>query len=258
MKTYLIIATALILPALSFSAPPTNGTWSIITELSDEFEGTELNTTKWFDHNPTWLGREPGFFYTNNVQVADGQLHITAKAETLPDLPKGYHTFTTAAVKSKTPVLYGYFEIRAKAMNSRASSAFWFYNHQPDHWTEIDVFEITGGHPEKDKTFHMTLHVFITPEDGDNHWQDGKHWEAPFRFADDYHTYALEWDKESIKWFVDGELVRERENTHWHQPLYMNFDSETFPGWFGLPDPSELPATYSIDYIRSWQKSKRD
>ena len=58
---------------------------------------------------------------------------------------KGYHTFTTAAVQSKTKVLYGYFETRARAMNSFASSAFWFYATARDHHTEIDVFEICGG-----------------------------------------------------------------------------------------------------------------
>ena len=47
--------------------------------------------------------------------------------------------------------------------------------------------------------------------------------------------------------------VRTLANTWWHQPLHVNFDSETFPNWFGLPDPAELPATFSIDYVRSWR-----
>lgn len=44
------------------------------------------------------------------------------------------------------------------------------------------------------------------------------------------------------------------ENTRWHQPLYLNLDAETQPDWFGLPDNAELPATFSIDYVRSWQR----
>jgi hypothetical protein len=47
--------------------------------------------------------------------------------------------------------------------------------------------------------------------------------------------------------------VRTEENTHWHQPLTMNFDSETMPDWFGLPDDNELPSTYIIEYVRSWK-----
>ncbi|ADE53088.1 family 16 glycosylhydrolase [Coraliomargarita akajimensis] len=242
------------IPTAVFAAPPEGADWVPVPAMTDEFDGTELDASKWYDHNPTWMGREPGYFSKDNVAVYDGKLHLTAKAEQLDDLPKGYHSFTTAAVKSKTLIQYGYFEIKAKAMDSHASSAFWFYNHQPEEWTEIDVFEISGGSPKKQRTYHMTVHVFITPEDGKKHWQNGTTWEAPFRFADDYHVYGLEWDAETIKWYVDGELVRVLKNTHWHQPLTMNFDSETFPHWFGLPDASELPATYSIEYVRAWQK----
>ena len=25
------------------------------------------------------------------------------------------------------------------------------------------------------------------------------------------------------------------------------------PDWFGLPDPKSLPATFSIEYVRSWK-----
>jgi Glycosyl hydrolases family 16 len=77
------------------------------------------------------------------------------------------------------------------------------------------------------------------------------------KLADDYHVYALEWNKDVIKWRVNGPVVHEMKNTHWHQPLHTNFDSETMPDWFGLPDPASLPATFSIDYIRSWSKKEQ-
>lgn len=108
--------------------PPLAGKWKPIPELTDEFEGGMLDSTKWYDHNPDWEGREPGFFSKNNVSVSDGKLHLTARAENLQDLAQRYHTFTTAAVKSKTLVKYGYFEIECRPMKSKASSAFWFYS----------------------------------------------------------------------------------------------------------------------------------
>ncbi len=77
---------------------------------------------------------------------------------------------------------------------------------------------------------------------------------APSNLADNYHVYGLEWDKERIKWYFDGVLVRWVDNTHWHQPLTLNFDSETMPKWFGLPKDSDLPSTYSIEYVRAWKK----
>lgn len=81
-----------------------------------------------------------------------------------------------------------------------------------------------------------------------------RRWEAPFDLTDDHHVYGLEWNEDLIRWYVDGEPVREMENTRWHQPLYLNLDAETQPDWFGLPDNAELPATFSIDYVRSWQR----
>jgi beta-glucanase (GH16 family) len=235
--------------------PPLEGKWKSIPELTDEFEGRALDAKKWHDHNPGWKGREPGFFSPKNVSVSDGKLHLTSRVETLPDLPKGFHTFTTAAVKSKALVKYGYFEMKCRPMKSQATSAFWFYNSTPEEWTEIDVFEICGAGGKWNNSYNMTLHVFHSPTEK-KHWQKGKRWDPPFVMADDYHVYALEWNKDVIKWWVDGKVVHEMKNTHWHQPLNMNFDSETMPDWFGLPDKASLPATFSIEYIRSWREEQ--
>lgn len=232
---------------------PLQGKWVLVPEFSDEFNGKELDSTKWFPNNPTWLGREPGFFAKENVAVADGMLQLTARAENRSNLPKGYKDFTTAAVKSKERVLYGYFEVRSRPMNSLASSSFWFYAQDADRWTEIDVYEMSGAHPEYESIYFMNLHVFKTPEDGKKHWNKGSTWKAPYRFVDDFHVFGLLWNKEKIEWFVDGKSVWSHPNTHWHQPLNVNFDSETMPKWFGIPDPSTLPSTFKIDYIRSWK-----
>lgn len=237
----------------STAGPPPGSEWKPIPELTDEFEGKALDTAKWHDHNPGWKGREPGVFSPKNVSVSDGKLHLTSRVETLPNLPKGYHTFTTAAVKSKALVRYGYFEMKCRPMKSQASSAFWFYHSTPEEWTEIDVFEICGAGGKWHNSYNMTVHVFHSPTEK-KHWQKGKKWIPPFQMVDDYHIYALEWNKDVIKWWVDGKVIHEMKNTHWHQALHMNFDSETFPDWFGLPDKASLPATFSIEYIRSWSK----
>ncbi len=239
-------------PPAQADSPP-GPRWKPIPELTDEFEGDALDASKWHEHNPQWKGRRPGLFAEKNVEVRDGKLHLTARAEDPPGAPKGYHTFTTAAVKSKRLVKYGYFEIACRPMDSRASSAFWFYHHTPEMWTEIDVFEIGGGAPGHERTVHMNVHVFHTPTEK-KHWSKPGKWEAPFDLADDFHVYALEWDEEAIRFYVDGRLRYRLKNTHWHQALAMNFDSETMPDWFGLPEVENLPSTFSIEYVRSWKR----
>ena len=234
--------------------PPNPAEWQPLPNFTDEFEASALDTAKWHPNNPEWQGRQPGWFSPKNVTASDGKLHITMKKESLPGLPPGYHTYTCGAVKSKATALYGFFEVKARAMNSRGSSAFWFYSSTPTWWTEIDVFEIGAGAPKHKRAVHMNVHVFVTPEDGKKHWDKSSTWEAPFDLAADYHVYALEWDKREITWYVDGVRRRTSPNTHWHQPLFLNFDSETMPEWFGLPEEGTLPSTFSIEYVRAWQK----
>ena len=238
--------------AVAHAAPPEGSRWIPIPELTDEFNGKTLDAAKWHDHNPTWQGRPPGLFAKTNVTVKGGKLHLRAMAEDAPNAPEGYHTFTTAAVQSKTLVRYGYFEIKCRPMKSKASSAFWFYHATDAEWTEIDVFEICGAGKEWEGKYHTNAHVFRSPT-VKRHQQNAGIWEAPFDFTAEDHIYALEWNEKLIRWHVDGKVVRELENKHWHQELTLNFDSETMPEWFGLPDKAALPAIFSIDYVRAWK-----
>jgi beta-glucanase (GH16 family) len=236
------------------AAPPEGSHWTPIPELSDEFNGPTLDAAKWHDHNPTWLGRPPGWFAKSNVTVSGGKLHLRAMAEDAPNAPEGYHAFTTAAVQSRAMVRHGYFEIKCRPMKSKASSAFWFYRAADTEWTEIDVFEICGAGKEWEGKYHTNAHVFRSPTVR-QHQQNPGVWQAAFDFTAEDHVYALEWDDKLIRWYVDGKVVRELENKHWHQELTLNFDSETMPEWFGLPDKATLPAIFSIDYVRAWKKA---
>ena len=244
-----------ITDALPLSDQNNKGNWKRYEPMSDEFNGTELDTKKWWPKNPRWLGRQPAYFYPGNVKLSNGKLHLIMRKQEVPEMPKekGYHTYTSAAVQSKTKVTYGCFEVKCKPMRSHGSSSFWFYDRTAQLWTEIDVFEIGGAAPGFEKKYNMNLHVFRTPT-AKKHWSMHSEWLAPMSLADDYHVYGLEWGKDEIKWYFDGVLVRQTENTHWHQPLTLNFDSETMPKWFGLPRDSDLPSTYSIEYARAWKK----
>jgi len=248
-------APARVTETLPLSDQGNQQRWIEYDPMTDEFEGGALDAKKWWPRNPRWLGRQPAYFWPGNVTVSNGKLHLTMRKQEVPEAPrdKGYHTYTSAAVQSKTRVLYGYFEIRARPMKSHGSSSFWFYHNEPDRWTEIDVFEIGGGAPGFERKVNMNVHVFKTPTENE-HWSSHGDWLAPSDLADDYHVYGLEWNPDKIKWTCDGVLVRWVENTHWHQPLTLNFDSETMPKWFGLPTDGDLPSTYSIDYVRAWKR----
>ncbi len=235
------------------------GVWVKYEPMSDEFEGGTLDTDKWVRNMEWWKGRQPALFKAENVTVEKGQLLLTMRKETVPEemVKRGYHDYTSAAVHSRDRTCYGYFEVKARPMNSGGSSSFWFQQDTTPGWlTEIDVFEIGGKATGHENKYHMNVHVFRTPTEK-RHWSIGGDWDAPWRLADDFHVYGLEWDEENIKYYVDGVLVRRVRNTHWHQPLYLIFDSETMPQWFGMPDDKDLPSTFQVEYVRAWKKQNR-
>lgn len=239
-------------PICNANPPGHTSDWAIIPELTDEFNGDSLDSRKWHDINPDFLGQAPALFSKANVSINGGNLVLTAKAENVPNAPPRYHSFTTAAIQSKKKILYGYFEIRSRPMKTTLTSSFFFYDKQPDFWTELDVFEIVGGLKDRKDKDTMTAHVFYTPKNK-NHVYQTSTWHAPFNFADDFHVFGLLWDKDKINWFVDGQLLKSIKNDYWHQPLTMNIDAETQPGLYPLPPASDLPLSYIIDYVRAWR-----
>jgi beta-glucanase (GH16 family) len=273
----LLLSTLMLLTVSRIAAQelpkcPLGGGWTFVSEFSDEFDGDKLDPGKWWDFNPTtFIGRKPGLFSRENVSVKDGSLQLTAakmprSMEIVENAARGYHSFATAIVKSKKRVQYGYFETRCKAMTSGATSAFWFYDPlDPDkkykpgfHTEEIDVFEIFGKHPKLANTYFMTVHRQETPYVETlvriNVKSTGAQWIAPHNFTDDFHTFALLWTPEEIKWYVDGIERWSIKNEFHTNPLHMMFDSEIMEAWGGLPDTNDLPSTFYIDYIRTWQK----
>ena len=230
--------------------------WEPYEPLTDEFEGETLDTDKWMPKHMHWTGRQPAFFNPENVEVSDGKLHLTMRRQEVPEelRDRGYHDYSSACVHAREKVKYGYFEVKADPMDSAGSSSFWFRAPGRDVITEIDVYEIGGRAPGFERLVNMNLHVVDRTGDERKHWSCGGKWHAPWDLAADYHVYALEWTPERIKYYVDGVVVRSVPNTHWKDPLYMIFDSETMPDWFGMPEDEDLPSTYHVEYVRAWKK----
>jgi hypothetical protein len=131
--------------AVADPSPPPG--YEAIVELSDEFDGTTLDSTKWSTSRKiiSWPGRAPGLFDPSNVIVADGSLQLWARAKKRnASWPAGYDNYTTAAVRSLASVNQGFFEIRWRSGSSAISSSWWFHTNNGTAWTEIDVFETTG------------------------------------------------------------------------------------------------------------------
>ncbi|MBR4752090.1 MAG: family 16 glycosylhydrolase [Thermoguttaceae bacterium] len=278
------ILTALVLATLTLTANaqeppacPLGDDYEFAPDMSDEFDGDALDDSKWFDFNPAWRGRKPALFSRNNVCVSDGALRLTASQMKPEEVDvemkaRGYDKFWKSIVKSKNKAAYGYYEARCKSMKACVCNAFWLYDpfsERPDikyregeYSEEIDILEYCGKpHSEAyNRVYYATVHQYATPylesivnkkkAKMPNYSFKTK---TDFDFWADYHTFALAWTPESLRWFVDGKEVFSRENDVFNRPLHIMLDCEIMSDWFGEPDPEDLPATFSVDYVRVWR-----
>lgn len=229
--------------------------WKLLHQFSDEFEGDKLNETKWFPNNPKWKGRPPTYFHPSNVSLEKGELVIRVNKHGNEVLPQDF-THSTGFIKSKQKFLYGYFEAEVKLMDAPWVSGFWMTNVDKDWWTEIDICENAPGVEYNRHDLNSNIHVFKAPkEQGDvkKHFSRTAKYYFPEELQKEYHVWGLEWTPEFIRFYIDGILFREAENTHWHQPLEINFNCESNK-WFGaLPDDTRLNGEYHVKYFRTWK-----
>lgn len=234
------------------------GDWQLVPELSDDFSGSALDTTKWEPFNKTWKGRAPGWFNPSNVTVSGGSLNLSSRVEEAPaGYPEKFNTFSTSFVRSKARIKYGLIEAVVQTADSVTSSSFWLVHNQREDWNEIDVFESSqaAGHERK---FHMNMHVFR--KDGAKlaqTYSKPKWVQLERRMCEKALVVAVAWDEEYVTWLVEGKVVRREKNEAWNHEMWVQFDCETMGGWFGLPEVGDgrLPAVFRVFGVRTWKKA---
>jgi beta-glucanase (GH16 family) len=155
---------------------------------------------------------------------------------------------------------YGVFEIRMKVPSGRGLwPAFWL-NPQDASWPpEIDVVEIVNnGRDTTRQSFH-----FLHPDGGAGPTSlDARHAFSPGAdYAQAFHVFAVEWTKDRVRHFVDGNLVADRSFRWQHDngsdggPAHVLVNLAVGGKWPG-PPPADaaFPARLDIAYIRVWQR----
>ena len=279
--TLLALIVGAAAAAAAVPAPTPLPGYVLNADLSDEFQGSELNASKW-GPSPHWPGRAPGLFDPSNVVVQDGTLQLWARAARRnSSWPAGFDNYTTAAIHSLAKQQLGFFEIRWRSGSSSISSSWWLHDNNGSAWTEIDVFETTGvTNPARGGANASTLpshvHVFELPGTptaslpaqcggcalsggGAAPCSKGSSFSLPSgaTFAQAFHTAQLNWTGAGVAVYLDGELVNTITSPCLVNPLGVDFDRETMPGWMSLPPPETLPdVPFAVDYIRSWVREE--
>ena len=148
--------------------------------------------------------------------------------------------------------LYGRFEVKMKtAVGSGIVSSFftiddYWANGQSStsNWREID-FEALGNLTNAVQTNIITAY--------ETHHEEIIN--TLFYPYESFHVYAFEWTPVSIKFFIDGELVRQDYNdyvsTHnTGQKIMMNIWQPIWENWVGEFDESVLPVYAYYDWVK--------
>lgn len=240
--------------------PPKGKKWLFVPSLSDEFNGAQLDTTKWMPRHPYWEGRQPSAFKAGNVRVADGllQLNSTSRVANMSEVadPLVDVWVDSAVVSSVAQTAgLGYYEARVKASRLSMSSSFWFQGSNG----EIDVIEQVGSPTDSSLAIMAEFMMPNVHTWRSTVWTDYPQYiDMNASCADDFHVYGMWWKGPyTVQFFLDNVLVATvRTKSALASPMWMFFDTEAF-SWMGLPSISSLQDPtlnrMLVDYVRAWK-----
>jgi beta-glucanase (GH16 family) len=225
--------------------------WQLV--WSDEFDGSI--GPQWVFETGTgsggWGNNEMQYYRRENATIENNALVITAKREDF-----GGSAYTSARMKTQglKTFKYGRIEARMKLPSfAGAWPAFWMLgsNLPQVGWPasgEIDVME----HVNDEQKVYGTIH-----------WQDHNNLYAQYSgnigtSVTDWHTYAVEWDANVIRWYVDSTKYHEASiqngvngTDEFQKDFFLLLNFAIGGNWPGFNvNNAALPAKMHVDYVR--------
>jgi len=249
--------------------------WELV--WCDDFASI-IDPAKWaFEISADGGGNNELQYYTDrpeNARIEDGQLVIEARAEEYTDV-EGTRDYTSARLRSfeLAEWTYGRIEARIRVPEGQGLwPAFWML---PTDWVyggwaasgEIDIMELVGHQPN---TVYGTLHYGgmwpnNTSSAGGATWGTHDYVLDNGDFSEGFHEFAIEWEAEEIRWYVDG--VHFQTQTQWwseagpypapfDQDFHLLLNVAVGGNWPGAPDDTTVfPQTMRVDWVRVYQPS---
>ena len=257
---------SLLLPMVVLLAacePDEGPAWSLVWE--DEFEGPAgqlPDPHRWtFDIGTDWGNAQLEYDTDRAENVSldgSGSLAITARRESYEG-----SAYTSGRIKTQGlfEQAYGRFEARIRLpVGVGIWPAFWMLGHDIDSvgWPEcgeIDVMEYLGQEPG---IIHGSLHG---PGHSGGQAVTRRYQLPDGRFDTDFHVFGIEWDSESISWYVDGNrynLVRSGDvSGRWvyDHPFFILLNVAVGGNFAGPPNEATVfPQTMLVDWVRVYER----
>jgi beta-glucanase (GH16 family) len=207
-----------------------------------------------------WGNNELQWYQAQNAVVEDGILKIIAKRES-----QGGKAYTSSRMRTinKGDWTYGRFEASIKLPTGQGLwPAFWMlptrevYGKWPQSG-EIDIVELVGHEPN---IAHATIHY-------GNIWPNNQSSTNIFELAsgifnDEFHEFAVEWEPNVIRWYIDGYLYSTKTRNdiggfRWpfDQDFHFLLNVAVGGNWPGNPSSSTVfPQTMEVDYVRVYDR----
>ncbi|MDX2233096.1 MAG: glycoside hydrolase family 16 protein [Hyphomonadaceae bacterium] len=152
---------------------------------------------------------------------------------------------------------YGVWEARIRLPAVKGAwPAFWMLNRYGGWPPEIDVVDNYHAGRDANRLIaggRITETTGFGPDDGPL----GGH-VFPFPIGGVYRTYAVEWTRRTITFYVDDVAFwREPTPRNFHDPMYLLINLAVIgPGanWADKPDPALDEITMDVDWVRVWRR----
>lgn len=247
---------------------------------SDEFKKDGRPNDQNWDYEIGFVrNQENQWYQKENAFCKDGYLVIEARNENKinPDFTTiedkdwrknrdSIHITSSCLIsKNKQEFTYGIFIMRAKIPTQIGLwPAFWTLGLEPN-WPangEIDIMEYYKG--------DLLANVA---------WESNSKWKPVWRankypiskfnnenWVNEFHVWKMEWDKSSIKLYVDDQLLNEvdlketynltNHKNPFHKPQYLLLNLAVGGVNGGDFSDVKFPSKYIIDYVRVYQKQE--
>jgi beta-glucanase (GH16 family) len=204
---------------------------------------------------------------TANAELQDGALVIRVLKEPLTGSDNITRNYTSARLvtRNKFTQTYGRFEARLKVPYGQGIwPAFWMLGNDLESagWPkcgEIDIMENIGREPA---TVHGTLHG--PGYSGANGVTASYTLPLSRKFSDDYHIFAVEWEPNVIRFYVDKRLYKTQTPADlppgkawvFNHPFFLVLNVAVGGNFPGNPDGTTVfPQLMRVDYVRVYQRA---
>ena len=228
----------------------------------DEFDGPAIDRRNWtFDIGGGGWGNNESEFYTDrpeNARLEDGFLILEARKEDY-----GGREYTSARLKTQglQSWTYGRIEARLKVPFGQGIwPAFWMLGEDIDavDWPlcgEIDIMEHVGKDPTR---VYGTLHG---PGYSGAQGVGGRYTLATGTLSDTFHTFAVEWEADAFRWYIDDTLYLSKTPADlpgrwvYDHPFFIILNVAVGGKWPGYPNKTtQFPQRMYVDYVRVYQR----